>query len=480
MNLSSLRLLNRSLDERQLTWAIRFLFGISIMLIIALSYSYHTINKELIFYSERVDHTQRVLITLEKVSSKLYETIYHGRTYLLLKDTANKRAILKSIDDLNPLLDQLDTLMESPPQDKRVQVLRTTLDNLYDRTNIYWTDSTVQLGEQEQQAMLREASGHIEQANRLIREITEVENKLMHTRMQSRDNYKQQVFRYNWVIMLVALVFLSSSFILLDRELKRNNLYRIELENKVENLNRSNNELEQFAYVASHDLQEPLRKIQSFSDRLLLKYSIKLENEAQLMLYKVNDSAQRMQLLINDLLSFSRLVKPGANVQRVDLNDVLEEAKYNLSETITTQKVIIKSSGLPVLKAYRVQMVQLFQNLLSNSIKYSRPDIVPYITISCKLVEGSEIPAIKPAHQDVQFYLIEFSDNGIGFNSEYAEKIFVIFQRLHARDEFEGTGIGLSICRRVISNHNGYIFAKGQEGKGANFYVYLPLQPFIS
>ncbi|WP_247231809.1 ATP-binding protein [Telluribacter sp. SYSU D00476] len=480
MNLTSLQLLNRSLDERQLIWTIRFLFGISILLIIALSYSYHTINQELIHYSERVDHTQRTLIILEKTTSKFYQTIYHGRTYLLLRDEANKRAILENIRELNPLMDELDSLITPPPLNRRVKELDATMDQLYERTHVYWTDSTYSTNRQEQEALLREASVLIEQANRIINDLNKAETKLMHNRMQSRDNYKQQVYRYNWVIMLVALVFLSSSFILLDRELRRNNLYRIELENKVENLNRSNSELEQFAYVASHDLQEPLRKIQSFSDRLLLKHRHQLKDDALIMLDKINESAQRMQLLINDLLAFSRLVNPGYKAQQVDLNEVLEEVKNNLSETIKEQNAVIISAELPSLEAYPVQMTQLFQNLISNSIKYSKPEVSPRIAISYRLVGGAEIPDIKPAHKDLQFHRIEFADNGIGFSPEYAEKIFVIFQRLHGRDEFEGTGIGLAICRRVISNHNGYIIAEGQEGKGARFFIYLPLQPFIS
>jgi signal transduction histidine kinase len=482
MNFTSLRLLHRSLDERQLTWAIRFLFGISLLLIIALSYSYHTINRELIYYSERVDHTQHLLITLEKVSSKLYETLYYSRSYLLLKDTKNQQAILKNLNSLTPLLNHLDSLLESPPQQKRLEALKTTLATHYTKMYASWTDTTYLPDRQSQEVLLGEASALMDRSHRLIAEMTSVENKLMHNRMQSRNNYKQQVFRFNWVIMLVALVFLSSSFILLDRELQRNNLYRLELENKVENLNRSNNELEQFAYVASHDLQEPLRKIQSFSDRLLLKHSGALADEAQLMIFKINDSAKRMQLLINDLLEFSRLINPGTLVQVVDLNDVLDEVKSNLSEIIADRKVVIRSDELPSLEAYPIQMVQLFQNLLSNSIKYCLPEKTPTVSVSYALVEGFSIPlpSIKPAHQELHFHQIVFGDNGIGFSPEYAEKIFIIFQRLHARDEFDGTGIGLAICRRIISNHNGYIFAEGKEGKGAKFYVYLPIQPFIS
>ena len=187
-----------------------------------------------------------------------------------------------------------------------------------------------------------------------------------------------------------------------------------------------------------------------------------------------------MQALINDLLSFSRIVNTGAQLKMVSLSTSLSDAKSNLSEMMMETKGTIQSEPLPTVEAYGTQMVQLFQNLLSNSLKYHHKNVRPVIKITHRLVDGQIIPKIKPAHRDIRFHQIRISDNGIGFEKEFSEKIFVIFQRLHDRTQFEGTGIGLAICRRIVSNHNGYIFAESPEGEGANFYIYLPTQSLLS
>lgn len=315
--------------------------------------------------------------------------------------------------------------------------------------------------------------------NALLIQMKLLEDKLMINRLQSRENYSSQIFRFNWIIMVVAIIFLSTAFILLDRELGRNRMYRIDLENKVENLNRSNSELEQFAYIASHDLQEPLRKIRSFADRIIVKYRQDLSEDAYQMLTKVDKSAQRMQILISDLLFFSRIVKTGSQPKTLNLYIPFSDAKANLSEMIMENKAVIHCEALPVMEVYPSQIVQLFQNLLSNSIKYQKENQRPVIRITHREVNGDMIQGVQPAHRNIQFHQIKLMDNGIGFKKEFSEKIFVIFQRLHGRNKFDGTGIGLAICKRVVSNHNGYIFAESNDGEGACFYIYLPVESLL-
>ncbi|GLU54814.1 ATP-binding protein [Dyadobacter frigoris] len=480
MKLSTLSLLNRTLSEHSLSLITRFLFGTSLILIIALSYSYNEINQELINYSEKVNQTQRVISGLHQVSSAIYETAHHTNSYLFLKDTAYVNKTLASLETILPLTLKVDSLVaENRAQRKRLIGFKEH----YTQFSKY-TNRLIKGGNSLNPAIVfvisERKNAEVDSMAKLVVSMTRVENQLMYNRVQSRENYTAQVFRYNWIIMLVAIVFLSSAFVLLDRELRRNKFYRVDLENKIENLNRSNSELEQFAYVASHDLQEPLRKIRSFSDRLITKYHNDVSEEIFMMLGKIDGSAQRMQLLINDLLSFSRIVKIATEVKMVNLNTALSDARSNLSEMILENKAAIHSETLPTIEGYGSQMTQLFQNLLSNSIKYQQENIRPVIRITYRLVEGEIIPGIKPSHSDIQFHQIRISDNGIGFKREFAEKIFIIFKRLHGQHEFAGTGIGLAICKRVVSNHNGYIFAESSEGNGASFFIYLPTESLLN
>lgn len=476
MKLFSTQLLNRSLSERQLTWFIRTLCLISLVLIISLSYSYHTINKELLYYSDRVDHTHHTLLNLQHLSSKVYQTSHCRSNYLLLKDSQNKKCALEKFVDIDPIVLKLDSIFEtSSPQKKRLELIRKELVDFQQRSKLFLSEAVSAMDSTDKIVFLEGDAANVERIDKLIQDISTIETKLSHTRTQSRDNYKTQVFSYNWAIMLIAIIFLVSSFTLLDLEVNRNKRYRIELENRIEELNRSNSELEQFAYVASHDLQEPLRKIRSFSDRLSLKFKEDLPLEAKGVIQKIHDSSKRMQLLINDLLSFSRLIKKGTEMVSTDLDKVLRDVRTNLSVAIKEKRVIIQSEPLPTVDGYEFQLTQLFQNLISNSIKYRNTELDPRIEITYSLRKDRKLPGTSSYQQSRDFHHITFADNGIGFSQEYAEKIFVIFQRLHAKEEYEGTGIGLAICRRVVTNHNGYITAEGKEGVGAKFSVYLPV-----
>jgi signal transduction histidine kinase len=473
---SSIQLLNRTLNEVQFSWAVRFLFVISVILIIILSFSYHSINRELIFYSEKVDHTHEVLDKISEIKVEMHEATYYGRGYLIQNDSTNRALMLQKINNLPVLAYQLDTLLIDSGTNVLSKNLIMTVLDYKQRVENFANQPLASLTLAQKDTLLKRGSSKTAQISNLLDKMTRLENKLMENRVQSRNNYKLKVFQFNWVIMGVALAFLVSAFILLERELAQNKKYKIELESKIANLNRSNSELEQFAYVASHDLQEPLRKIRSFTDLLIAKYLPTLTEEGGMMLRKIDKSASRMQLLIDDLLAFSRSIDDSQDPEQVDLNNVLEEVLHNLSESIEKKAVEIYVEPLPLIIGHGSQMVQLFQNLLSNSIKYSKPGLPPKISITCSEVEGSDIPDAKLSQEFKSFYCIVVQDNGIGFKKEYAEKIFVIFKRLHSQEMFQGSGIGLAICRKVISNHNGYISAEGKEGLGAKFYLYLPKQ----
>ena len=227
-----------------------------------------------------------------------------------------------------------------------------------------------------------------------------------------------------------------------------------------EDLKRSNEELEQFAYVASHDLQEPLRAITSYTQLLAQRYQGNLDDRADKYINYIVDGATRMQQLINDLLAYSRLGTRGQEFEPADCKAAVQQSLCNLQIAIAEKKAVITCDAMPTVMADEFQLVQLFQNLIANSIKFCRQDI-PLIHIAACRQESEWVFSVR--------------DNGIGIDPEYADRIFIIFQRLHGRRQYSGTGIGLAMCKRIVERHGGRIWVESQEGKGATFYFTIPI-----
>jgi len=240
------------------------------------------------------------------------------------------------------------------------------------------------------------------------------------------------------------------------------------------NLRRSNEELAQFAYIASHDLQEPARKVSTFVQMLENDVAVKSERAAH-YIEKIKSSSSRMLTLIRDVLAYSELSSNEQSVVDIELNEVMNDVRSDFELLIEQKKAKILYSNLPQIKAIPLQMSQLFGNLISNALKFSRKDILPVVDITCNQLTSSELLAIPELDRDRQYHHIKITDNGIGFNPEHAENIFNIFQRLHGKKEFAGTGIGLATCRKIAQNHGGRIYATSEIGAGATFHVILPI-----
>ena len=249
--------------------------------------------------------------------------------------------------------------------------------------------------------------------------------------------------------------------------------YQRDLESTIKKLEKTNVELEQYAYAASHDLQEPLRKITTFSTILWNKKKDVFDEKDKQFFEKIISSANRMAKLIHDLLSFSSL-KKEAEFVKVDLNESLSTVIEDLDLMIVQKKAVIHSESLPVIEAIPSQMNQLFYNLLNNALKFSYSERTPEITIRSKELQEEEIKTYADLIQGIKYFQIEVSDNGVGFDNEYASNIFGLFKQLHPKEVYKGSGIGLSLCQRVADNHHGVIYARGVEKKGATFYVLLP------
>lgn len=240
-----------------------------------------------------------------------------------------------------------------------------------------------------------------------------------------------------------------------------------------EELQRSNRELEQFASVASHDLQEPLRKIQAFGDRLHARFRDGLGEQGRDYIDRMLYSAKRMRTLIDDLLEYSRVTTKAQPFAVVDLTQVVQEVTSDLETRLQQTGGRVDISPLPTVRASPLQMRQLFQNLIGNALKFHRPDKPPIVRISANPVDALPTP---DGNGEALRCQVVVEDNGIGFEPEYAERIFDLFQRLHGKDEYEGTGIGLAICRKIIDRHNGQITADSSPGVGTRFMITLPLE----
>jgi light-regulated signal transduction histidine kinase (bacteriophytochrome) len=265
-----------------------------------------------------------------------------------------------------------------------------------------------------------------------------------------------------------AMQVLGSALDITDRKEMEGSLSKKNLE-----LEQSNANLEEFAYVASHDLQEPLRKISIFGDRLLVNHADHLNEDGRLFLQKIVDSSKRMQAMINDLLSVS-LISGNKSFEYYSLKTVLNDVLQTLEFKIEARHAKITVDDLPTAHIIPSQMRQLFQNLISNSLKFVAKDRNPEIRITQSQVKQDDIIKYN-LHHGNQYIRIDVKDNGIGFENEYATKIFTIFQRLHGKAEYEGTGIGLAICKKIVENHEGVIFAGGQPGLGSVFSIIIPL-----
>ncbi|MBS1687893.1 MAG: PAS domain-containing protein [Bacteroidetes bacterium] len=238
-------------------------------------------------------------------------------------------------------------------------------------------------------------------------------------------------------------------------------------------LQQSNASLEEYAYVASHDLKEPLRKISTFGDRLYMSQHNRLTADGQVYLQKIIDSSRRMQVMISDLLSVSTITG-NKNYEPVNLADILAEALQSIEHKIEEKNALVTYSDLPTVHVVPSQFRQLFQNLINNSLKFSQENIQPQITVTHKYVSYGEVAGYGIV-QAKRYLQLTFTDNGIGFDNIYANKIFTIFQRLHGKQEYEGTGIGLAICKKIVENHSGTIYATGALNKGATFTIIIPL-----
>jgi len=247
----------------------------------------------------------------------------------------------------------------------------------------------------------------------------------------------------------------------------------VQLEEINRALETSNHDLQQFAYIASHDLQEPIRKIQIFSN-MIVENEQTLSEQSRRFLNKIVNSTTRMRMLVTEVLNYSKLSADDHQISVIDLNEIVEDLREHFELVIEEKRATLKVHKLPVIEGNVGQIRQMFQNLLSNALKFTRDDVLPEIEIHSKRISGKSFDSEESPHG--KYFLINICDNGIGFDDRYVENIFSLFERLNAKDKFEGAGIGLAIAKKIVEKHDGLITATSSEGRGAEFRIILPVK----
>jgi signal transduction histidine kinase len=442
-------------------------FVLSLVITLFLSYllyqSYIRSNAQ----NRRIEHAYKVILQTSALEKFIKEAETGQRGYLLTKDSNFLKPYLDIRNDIKPGYDSLKRLTgDNNHQQQLLNKAGLLMNKLIDhfQHSVYLRSSS----------SLLETKEYMDELRKVFKEIEQDEMDLV--KSFSVNAYETTMPRYFSAIFLFAAVIIFISFLVILKEYTQRTKYQKQLEQKVLEVNAYNVELEQIAFATSHDLQEPLRRIRTFSDRLLWKYRDQLNDDGQMILSRIDFSARRMQGLIEDLMNFVNLVRGGEQLSVVDANKLMNSVVEYLKQEIEIKRATIHIGQLPDITGFEKQLFLMFKSLIDNAIKFSKPGIPPVVTIQCVQTTGEELVLIDKKLAKKQFIRISVQDNGIGFSNEFSQKIFLIFQRLHTGAEYEGKGIGLAIVERVMTNHNGYVLASAQVDKGALFNLYFPVQ----
>jgi signal transduction histidine kinase len=461
--------------------------------VISAVFSYRSVN--IIAANNRsINNNLQTINLIKDLKTELLAAESSQRGFLLTSDENYLEPYHKTLHVIDGLLNKLnDASDEIPAQSKRYNELYSLV--------LAKIDEMQMLVGLTGEDRYREAINKIrtDEGIKLMESITDLIGEMEIDEAQRLKENKSHALNNRQFIVIsllltnsIGLVLsLGIFFILYRNSSKVADLYRAleransELEAKVdartqalmqysEELQRSNKELEAFAFVASHDLQEPLRKIRAFGDRLQQKYMNELGERGADYVKRMQAASERMSILIDDLLSFSRVTTKQKPFVQVDLNQMMARVLDDLDYAVEDSGAKLYIESLPTIDADASQMGQVFMNLMTNSLKFRQTDKPPVIKVTCD--QQCESPLVE---DNREWCCIKFSDQGIGFDPHYADRVFNLFQRLHGRDEYSGTGIGLALCRKIIERHGGSIEAESELGKGATFIIRLPMKQLV-
>lgn len=441
-------------------------FVVSISILVILSFLFFQQVESMLKYNRSVENTYKYLYDMQRLTTYLTQLETAARGFVLTSDSSYLTPFSHHTAIISAKIDSLQARVDKDePMYNKLEMLQSTITL---RLNLLYLliEKASNKDTSLQRETLFKSKSMMDNLQNEITLLEKEEGDMLVANFEKKRFYENLTPSYLKIVLFFTCFITIGSFFFLNMSLRQRLRYQKELENKVDELHRSNEELEQLAHVASHDLQEPLRKMRTFCSRLLVKYSEVLDEEVKLILNRIEASAVNMQELIHDVVEFTNLIDSSESNCRVDLNDTLVQVLRDLHPFLHVQKVQVQHDALPVIHGYPKQLTLLFKCLFENSIKFARQDVNSQINIRLK----------KSIIKNRQFYQISFEDNGIGFDNIFSKKIFVLFQRLHSKQsEYNGKGIGLAIVKRIINNHKGIIVANGNPGKGAIFEIYLPL-----
>lgn len=428
---------------------------------------------EYVQYTEDVEKTYRVINAVTTLETLLKDAETDNRGYLLTQDSSFLEPLLHSQAGIKKVYAQVRVLTgESQHQQQRAAYLNILIQDMLDamrHTRLMYLHNSEAYSNN-----LRLSKKKMDECREMLGEMKQEELDVLKHRRASKYFYEARAPEFMTGLFAFTAITFTICFVIIVRELRTTRKYQKELEHRLLELHQFNAELEQIAYISSHDLQEPLRKISTFTDRLIMKHSPNLTEEGKQVLSRLSKASLRMRGLVEDLANYTSLVQVNATKQPVNLTEVVTSAAKELELTSPEKMVQLFCDHLPVIKGFKDQLQLLFKALIDNSIKFSKPGVMPRVHVYGNPATQDDLNAFNlPA--STSYIKVTLRDNGIGFENEFAEKMFKLFQRLHAQASgYEGKGIGLAIVKRVMANHNGLVFAKGFVMNGAEFILFFP------
>lgn len=457
----------------------------SLILILVGSATSYWVADQIGFYTSEIMKAEEVL----QLTDALYVTVLERESNIRAYVITGERKFLENYE--NSLIEGKQVhqslqkiTFENEIQQNHLKDLESLIRGrveVFEKTKTYYMENKSLEGFLTDQRV-NSAIDNYQEIKKIIKNINEEESK---TFAKKNSGLINNIRALPFTVSLISLLSIAMGLLTLfsvfhynknqKDALNQTQVYQDSLQEKLNLLDESNKELEQFAYVASHDLQEPLRKITSFSDLLLDQYRNELRGDGEMYLDRIISSSNRMRRLIIDLLEYSRAGRENNySMEEIELNNVIDQVRENLEILIVEKKAKLTVSDLPVVKGSNTELAQVFQNLISNGIKFCKPNDPSEIQIDSTTATKELIRQFPQLDQDQAYHLIQLSDNGIGFSEEYAQRIFTIFQRLHGKHEYEGTGIGLAITKKIIEKYKGVIFAQSKPHIGSTFNIIIP------